>query len=164
LRSFRVPFFCLLLTAFLPLAAQDGGEVPKELLDTALEITCDARVEGETAGQAAWSEHSTALTIPGKPVALKIDARNVRLIVTLTPYVKPDGETILIAQNQVWVTDEKKSVTYHSSIRTIPVPKGMKIILYPLGRTASGPGSLILEISIRPYGETAGAAVRADSR
>ncbi|NOY08892.1 MAG: hypothetical protein GXP33_08625 [Spirochaetes bacterium] len=127
----------------------------KSLLDNALRINIEARILPNDENP-AWNSKSTELTIPGRSVAIKLIGDNLRVYAIFTPYEMDNGNILLVAQGQVWLTEvPAKDVKYFSTFRSIPVTLGEKILFFPLGfsskLTSKKYFNIELEIQIVPY-------------
>jgi hypothetical protein len=162
-RTLVVPLLLALAMTQAPAQAQETEVDPKEalqqLLAKALSITISARIlppdtQEETP---AWNAESTKLTIPGHPIRVRLEGENVRIFLVCTPYLQDDGEVLLLAQGQVWLTEPTdKEARYYSTFYSIPVSYGEKVLYFPLGLAASETTdkpyfNIELEIKIVPY-------------
>ncbi len=129
----------------------------KKILDNALMIKIEARLlpDGKNA---IWNQKSEELTIPGRSVAVKLVGGNLTIYAIFTPYTMDNGNLLLVAQGQVWLTEEpEKEVKYLSTFKSIPVSLGEKVVFFPLGfpkgnKLASKKYfNIELEIQIVPY-------------
>lgn len=165
LRSRSVVVPLLLSLAVARAHAQETTTDPKEalqqLLSKALSVTISARVLPTDAQADApiWNAASTKLTIPGRSIKVRLDGDNVRIYLICTPYLQEDGEVLLVAQGQVWLTQPTdKEVKYSSTFYSIPLSFGEKVLFFPLGLSNTEEQSkdfynIELEIKIVPYEE-----------
>ena len=137
----------------------DPKEALQQLLSKALSVTISARVLPPDAQEETpiWNAESTKLTIPGRSIKVRLDGDNVRIYLICTPYVQDNGEVLLLAQGQVWLTQPTdKEAKYYSTFYSIPVSFGEKVLFFPLG-LANAEGqqkdffNIELEIKIVPY-------------
>jgi hypothetical protein len=164
-RNTVVPLLLALAVAQAPAQAQDGATDPneawQELLSKALSINISVRVlppdtQTETP---IWNAESTKLTLPGRSIKVRLDGDNVRIYLICTPYLQDNGDVLLLAQGQVWLTEPSdKEVKYSSTFYSIPVTYGKKILFFPLGVSDTDPASkdffnIEVEIKIVPYEE-----------
>jgi len=162
-RNVIVPLLLALAVAQTQAQAQDADADPKEalqqLLSKALTVTVSARVlPPETQDDVpVWNAESTKLTIPGRSIKVRLDGDNVRIYLICTPYIQENGEMLLLAQGQVWLTEPTDNeATYYSTFYSIPVSFGEKILFFPLGLAAAETQqkdyfNIELEIKIVPY-------------
>jgi hypothetical protein len=162
-RNVVVPF--LLTLAVAQAHAQEAATDPKEalqqLLSKALSITISARVLPSDTQEDTpiWNAESTKLTIPGRSIKVRLDGDNARIYLICTPYLQDDGEVLLVAQGQVWLTQPTdREVKYSSTFYSIPLSFGEKILFFPLGLSNAEAQqknfyNIELEIKIVPYEE-----------
>ena len=143
--------------------AQDTEIDPKEalqqLLSRALTITVSARVLPPDTQEDApvWNAESTKLTLPGRAIKVRLDGDNVRIYLICTPYIQDNGEVLLLAQGQVWLTEPTDNeATYYSTFYSIPVSFGEKVLFFPLGLGGTETQkkdffNIELEIKVVPY-------------
>jgi hypothetical protein len=137
----------------------DPKEALQQLLSKALSVTISARIFPPDTQEEApiWNAESTKLTIPGRPIQVRLDGDNVRIYLVCTPYVQDNGEVLLLAQGQIWLTQPTdKEAKYYSTFYSIPVSFGEKVLYFPLGiAPAEGQQkdffNIELEIKIVPY-------------
>lgn len=112
---------------------QDPREALQSLLTKALRITISARVLPAD-DKPIWNAESTKLTLPGRPIRLRLDGDNVRISLVCTPYVQDRGEVLLLAQGEIWFsTPADREVKYSSAFYSIPVSYGETVLFFPLG-------------------------------
>jgi hypothetical protein len=162
-RNVVVPL--LLALAVAQAQAQESEVDPKEalqqLLSKALSVTISARILPSDTQEDTpiWNAESTKLTIPGRSIKVRLDGDNVRIYLICTPYLQEDGEMLLVAQGQVWLTQPTdKEVKYSSTFYSIPVSYGEKVLFFPLGLASAEEQdkdffNIELEIKIVPYAE-----------
>jgi hypothetical protein len=115
---------------------QRRDEVPLEeliprLKDRAVVLDINARVV-EQNQIVVWDESHQKITIPGRPVGLRLVGDNMAVAVQFTPYLRLKGQNLLVAQCQVWM-DSSGRGRYHTSIQTIPLEFNEPIYFFPLG-------------------------------
>jgi hypothetical protein len=138
----------------------DLKDALSELLSNALQVNISARVLPADE-KPVWNVESTKLTIPGRSVKVRLDGDNVRIYLICTPYIQENGDILLLAQGQVWLTEPpEKEVKYFSTFYSIPVTYGEKILFFPLGlsdeiaqKQEKQSFNIELEIQIVPYKE-----------
>lgn len=131
----RITVLVLLVTAIFRGSAQEIEleEALRPILDKALQLNVIARVlpPGE---EQEWNIQSSKLTIPGKSIAVKLFGENIRIFVMLTPYWQENGKLLLVAQGEVLLSEMAESeVKYLSTVKSIPVSLGEKVLFFPLG-------------------------------
>ena len=131
----RITVLVLLVTAIFRGSAQEIEleEALRPILDKALQLNIIARVlpPGE---EQEWNIQSSKLTIPGRSIAVKLFGENIRIFVMLTPYWQENGKLLLVAQGEVLLSEMAESeVKYLSTVKSIPVSLGEKVLFFPLG-------------------------------
>ncbi|MDR0602189.1 MAG: hypothetical protein LBG42_07370 [Treponema sp.] len=109
--------------------------------------------------QEIWQSVNSRVTIPGRPVGIKLVGANIVVAVQFTPYLRRNGRSVLVAQGQIWVDIPNEGVRYKTTIQTIPLEYGEQIYFFPLGPVNSPDDAHIeIQIELRPYqeGESAG--------
>jgi hypothetical protein len=148
----------LLLCSLIRVAAQadDSQQAVAAIMDEALRINIVARILPSNE-RPDFNIEKTRLTIPGRPVVVQFVGSNISINAILTPYLKEDGKIILVAQGQVWSSEPQaeKPVRYLSSLKSLPISLGEKILFFPLGiprdAARSDVFNIALEIEIVPF-------------
>jgi hypothetical protein len=101
-----------------------------------------------------WNSVNSKVTIHGRPVGLKLVGANIVVAVQFTPYRQSNGNTILVAQGQIWVDIPNQGISYQTTMQTIPMEYGEPIYFFPLG-SADAPNMARIEIQVelRPYSD-----------
>ena len=154
----QITILSLLLLSLLRITGQEGDsqETLKALMDEALRINIVARILPSDE-RLDFNVEKSKLTIPGRPVIVQLMGNNISINAILTPYLKKDGKIILVAQGQVWSPEPQaeKPVRYLSSLKSLPISLGEKIIFFPLGiprdATQSDVFNIALEIEVVPF-------------
>ncbi|MEW5817532.1 MAG: hypothetical protein AB1798_19305, partial [Spirochaetota bacterium] len=80
---------------------------------------------------------------------------NILVYANITPYSEDDDTIMLVAQGQVWISSkDNNSVKYLSTMKSLPVTPGEKILFLPLGVSKEAkdqPFTIELEIQVTPY-------------
>jgi hypothetical protein len=100
-----------------------------------------------------WNSEDSRVTIPGRPVGLKLVGANVIVAVQFTPYFRAEGLNFLVAQGQVWIEVPNKGISYQATTKTIPLEFGEQIYFFPLGSSADSRDDARIEIQLvlHPY-------------
>lgn len=147
----------LCLVWALPAAYAD--DVSQELLDElaskALSVSVIARVKQDE-DKALWNDQIRWVTIPGRAKTVRIEGGNVLVVASLTPYEHRRGSVLMVIQGQIWITTSPDEPgKYLSTLKSVPVSLGEKLIFYPLGKSTevndTGVFTLELEIEIQPF-------------
>ena len=122
------------------------SEMAPELRRQALVIEIESRV---LAGQTVvWNEINSKEAIPGSPVGIQLVGSNLILAVQFTPFVRRDTNNVLVAHSQIWIANPDNTVTYFTSIQTIPIEFGEKIHFFPLGSSDQTNSSIEIIITV----------------
>ena len=151
----------LVLAAGASLPAQDRSlaDMLPGLREQAVVLDIVARVV-ERDQEEVWNSSNSKVTIPGRPVGIKLVGANVVVAVQFTPYLRRSGPNFLVAQGQIWVEVPGQGIHYQTTIQTIPLDFGEPIFFFPLGSVASrregGEGSgenpyIEIQLELHPY-------------
>ena len=151
--------FVLLINIFLIasrglISAQDTSrdEMLPGLRERAVIMDISARIV-EQNQHVVWISEESRVTIPGRPVGIKLVGANIVVAVQFTPYFRSRGRggSFLVAQGQVWIHDPNRGMSYHTSIQTIPMEFGELIYFFPLGSSHSNEARIEIQLRLRPY-------------
>ncbi|MDR1178001.1 MAG: hypothetical protein LBK64_04165 [Spirochaetaceae bacterium] len=157
--KFIASLSAFLFTAFLgrgQLYAQDQRleEFFPGLTRRTIVFTISPGIE-EQNQEVVWNEAISKITLPGRPVSIKIVGRNIVVEVLFTPYVGRRGEKLLTAQSQVWIEVPGEGVRYQTTMRTMPFDFSEKILFFPLGSERNGQNArIVIQLELTPYRET----------
>jgi hypothetical protein len=141
----------LFFTAGAVLWAQTIEDLLPSLQDRALVLDITVRVL-EKDSQEIWNSSSSKVTIPGRAVGVKLVGSNVVVAINFTPYLTQEGNTILVAQGQIWVNVSEQGIQYKTTIQTIPITFGEQVYFLPLGSSPSDEDAYIeLLLNLHPY-------------
>ena len=141
-----------ILFAVSSAAAQEpSGEILSALKDRAVVLDIVARVVEREASE-VWNKTSSRVTIPGRPVSLKLVGTNVVVLVQFTPYKREDGRQVLVAQGQVWVETKDAGMRYQTTMETIPIDFGERVYYFPLGpHKGNNDARIEIQIELKRY-------------
>ena len=144
----------LLLVSLPSLFAEDIEDIIRKLEDNALQVHITARVKQKN-NVSVWHMDISKVTISGKTVNVKLKGDDILVYANITPYAKSKNSILLVAQGQVWITSpNSKNVEYTSTIKSLPITTGEKVLFYPLGvatPTDNNHYLIELEIQVTPY-------------
>jgi hypothetical protein len=102
--------------------------------------------------QEIWHESHRRVTIPGRPVEIKLVGSNVIVAAQFIPYLRRNGQNILVAQGQIWVDVPNQGIRYQTAMQTIPLAFNEPVYFFPLG-SGNNPNEARIEIQLtmRPY-------------
>ena len=83
--------------------------------------------------QVVWNMESTKITIPGRPVGLKLVSSDIIVAVQFTPFLRNNSRHTLVAQGQIWVNVPNEGISYHTTMQTIPFDFQEQVYFFPLG-------------------------------
>jgi hypothetical protein len=145
----------LFLTASAAVLAQEPSleEILPGLKERAVILDIVARIV-ERNKEEVWNSANSKVTIPGRPVGLKLVGANIVVAVQFTPYLSRTGHNLLVAQGQIWVDIPNQGIRYQTTMQTIPLEFGEQIYFFPLGSVNSQDESYIeIQLELRPYSE-----------
>jgi hypothetical protein len=104
--------------------------------------------------QVVWDSVNSKVTIPGRPVGLKLVGTNIVVAVQFIPYLRRHGHNVLVAQGQIWINLPDEGIRYHTTMQTIPLEFGEEIFFFPLG-SEDGQDEARIEVKLvlHPYTE-----------
>ncbi|MDR3199819.1 MAG: hypothetical protein LBT68_00040 [Spirochaetales bacterium] len=140
---------------------QQPGEEFFSELEQVLNMNIAARIS-EAGEDALWNVESSKCTVSGRSVSVKLMGKNIIVLADFTPYVDEDDSIVLVARGQVWIsspTDEP--LQYLSTLKSIPVRMGERVLFFPLGVKSLGAASdhtynIELEIQVVPRAVASG--------
>jgi hypothetical protein len=99
-----------------------------------------------------WNSVNSKVTIPGRPVGLKLVGANIVVAVQFTPYLRQNGNNMLVAQGQIWVDVPNEGIRYQTTLQTIPLKFGEQIYFFPLGSVPSrNEAHIEIQLELHPY-------------
>lgn len=124
--------------------------IPSALLGEALAISIGASLARPDEAP-SWQARDVKYTVPGTSVSIKLIGSDVAIVITVTPYDRRDGDLLLVAQGQVWYKDGDVGLRYRTTVETLSVAYGERILFYPFGATPSSGAPLLVELVIDRY-------------
>ncbi|MDR2924062.1 MAG: hypothetical protein LBU85_12070 [Treponema sp.] len=105
-----------------------------------------------------WNETHQKITIPGRPVEIKLIGENLVVVVRFT-FIRNHGggQKLLVAQGQIWMADPGQGIRYQASVQTIPLEFNEPVFYFPLGPLnpeENSPASIEVMLTLRPYEES----------
>ena len=154
--TFRNIFLGLILTfAFSSiLSAQETSleELPG-LRERAIVMRIVSQIVKENQ-EIVWNSENVRVTIPGRPVGLKLMGTDIVVAVQFTPYLRSSGRHILVAQGQIWVNVPNQGVRYQTTMQTIPLEFKELAYFFPLGSIkAPDESSIEIQLALEPYSD-----------
>ncbi|MDR2842814.1 MAG: hypothetical protein LBV52_06400 [Spirochaetaceae bacterium] len=125
------------LTQLPPQTQAEKLKQQKKIEDEAIVVHLTTRVL-ETDKTEVWHQESDKITLPGRPVGLKVVGDNVVVAVQFTVYPRKDGKGTLLAQGQIWVDVPGEGIKYRTTMQTVPLEFGEQLFFFPLGDDETG--------------------------
>jgi hypothetical protein len=146
----RVLFFAALGAGFSQETSLD--ELPPGLRERAVVMAITSRVVEEN--QQVWDSVNRKVTIPGRPIGIKMVGANVVMAFQFTPFLRAGGNSVLVVQGQIWVNIDGEGMRYQTTLQTIPINFGEPVFFFPLGSPSSPQERRIeLQLEVRPYAD-----------
>lgn len=125
-------------------------EILPGLKNRALVIDIAARII-EKDQHEVWNSVTSRVTIPGRPVGVKLVGVNLVVAAQFTPYFRGNGRHVLVAQGQIWMDIPNEGIQYKTTMQTIPLEFGEQIYFFPLGQDESNEARIEIRLELRPY-------------
>ena len=148
--------FMLLLTVNVISFAQETSleELPG-LRERAVIMHIISRIV-EQNQEVVWDSENTRITIPGRPVGLKLLGSDLVVAVQFTPFLRESGRHILVAQGQIWINIPNEGISYHTTMQTIPLEFSEQVYFFPLGSVkAEDEARIEIQLVLEPFSEDA---------
>ena len=149
----RITFLGILLFSVNTILGAQGlslEEVPG-LRERAVVMRCVSRIV-EDNRQVVWNSENAKVTIPGRPVELRLESSNLVVAVQFTPFLRRNGRHFLVALGQTWINVPNEGISYHTTMQTIPLEFGEQIYFFPLGsREDKGEAQIEIQLVVEPY-------------
>jgi len=102
--------------------------------------------------QVVWDSEHSQVTLPGRPVGLKLVGPNLIVVAQFTPFLQHSGMHVLVAQVQIWINLPNEGMRYHTTMQTIPLTFNEQIFFFPLGSVEEAEdASIEIQLMIEPY-------------
>ena len=154
LRHYRIALLSSLFFLFLqkPIFSQEltPDNIPPGLRDRAVIMDITARII-EQNQEIVWNSENSRVTISGRPVPLRLMGNNLIIEAQFTPYIRPNGNNIMVAQAQVWIQTSENVISFRANMQTIPIDDDY-IYFFPLGTsTNDNEPQIEIQISVHPF-------------
>jgi hypothetical protein len=147
-------FLAIFITTVSSLQSEDIEKVLRMLEEKALKVHISARVI-ENGDVSVWNMDISKITISGKTVNVRLRGDDILVYANITPYTEGDNSILLVAQGQVWINSpDSQQVKYKSTIKSLPITVGEKVLFYPLGVADPNQMDIVtveLAIEVTPY-------------
>jgi len=156
MRRLLVGFCVLAAVHAVNIGAQEPGSqqdlIPR-FKGRALVLDINARVI-EQNQTVIWNESTKKITIPGRPVEVKLVGANIVVVAQFTPYIRRGAQKILVAHSQVWMEVPNQGIRFHTSMQAIPLKFDEPIYFFPLGpQNAEDAACIEVMLTLHPYEE-----------
>jgi hypothetical protein len=126
-------------------------EVPPGMRDRAVVLDINARIVEQNKVE-VWNESHKRVTIPGRPVGLKLVGANIVVAIQFIPYLSRSRQNVLVAQGQIWVDIPNQGIRYQTTMQTIPLEFEEPVYFFPLGSSGRADEATIeIMLILRPY-------------
>ena len=121
------------------------------LRERAVIMRCVSRIV-EKDQRIEWNMENSWVTIPGRPVGLRLVGSNLVVVVQFTPFLRRTGQHTLIAQGQIWINVPNEGVSYHTTMQSIPLELNEQVYFFPLGSKETADEAYIeIQVVLEPY-------------
>lgn len=137
----------------LPEISSESGSlasIPAALIGEALTVSILASVSRPSEAP-TWEARDIKYTIPGTSVSVKMIGKETAIVITITPYKDKKGGLLLVVQGQVWYKDGEAGVGYRTTVDTLTVSFGERVLFYPFGAKIEGGSPLRVELIMDKY-------------
>ena len=99
-----------------------------------------------------WNSDNSRLTIPGRPVGIKLVGSDLVVAAQFTPFLRPGGRHILVTQSQIWINVPNEGMSYRTTMQTIPLEFSEQVYFFPLGSVDEEDEPQIeIQLTLEPY-------------
>jgi hypothetical protein len=119
----------------------DDRRIPRIFQDRAVVFDIITRITEED-GSEVWNQVDSKVTIPGRPVGIKLVGKNLVISTRLTPYFNKQNSGIVVAQAQIWIDVPGQGIHYQTTVQTVPLSFGDEVSFFPLGSRRAKTGAV----------------------
>jgi len=147
--------FTLFLSFFAVSASLGAQETALQdlpgLRERAVVVTMISRIV-EQDEEVLWNSEISSITIPGRPVGLKLIGSNLVAAIQFTPFLRPNGRHILVTLGQIWINVPNEGISFHTTMQTIPLEYSEQVYFFPLGSVKDQDAPIIeIQLVLEPY-------------
>ena len=150
----KLVFLCLIFSLGAFIKAQESPllDLPG-IRERAMIMHIVSRIVEENEN-VVWDSENTQVTIPGRPVGVKLLGEDLVVAVQFTPFLMANGQLTLVAQGQIWKNVPNEGISYQTTMQTIPLKYREQVYFFPLG-SIKEPNEAHIEIQLvlEPYVE-----------
>ncbi|MDR1802547.1 MAG: hypothetical protein LBQ94_02985 [Treponema sp.] len=146
-----------LLLSFFAVSASLGAQEATALQDLpglrerAVVVTMISRIV-EQDEEVLWNSEISSVTIPGRPVGIKLIGSNLVAAIQFTPFLRPNGRHILVTLGQIWINVPDEGISFHTTMQTIPLEYSEQVYFFPLGSVKDQDAPIIeIQLVLEPY-------------
>jgi hypothetical protein len=122
------------------------------LRDKAVVLQMTTRIQEKN--KEVWNANNSRVTIPGRPVSIKLVGENLIIEILFTVEMATGGKYKLAARSQVWINVPEKGMSYKTTNHSAPIGFGEQILYLPLGSDSSSDNPRIeMRLTMYRYGE-----------
>ena len=104
--------------------------------------------------QQVWNQEYVQVTIPGRPVGIKLVGSNLLVSVKFTPFLQTSGRHTLLVHGEIWIILPNIGASYNSIFQTIHLDFGEQVYFFPLGQARPQDEARIeMQLVLEPYTE-----------
>ncbi|MCQ2604127.1 MAG: hypothetical protein MJ215_03675 [Spirochaetia bacterium] len=153
LRKFAFLPFLLLIPVLAAYSEAETVQSEGISEDTSLyNMNIGLKVTGTESGDSLVNSYADKTVFSGRPVHLNLKGSNFKAAIQLTLFNTAAGGMVLLAQSTVFCRGDRDRVL--STVKSIPVNMGEKILFFPLGVLSAGEQDkyeCLLEINITDH-------------
>jgi hypothetical protein len=131
--------------------------MPPAFAERAVVLDIVARII-EKGSDEVWNQMEQQVTIPGRPVGIKLVGENIVVSARFTPYFNKAGDGVIVAQGQIWIEVPGQGIHYQTTVQTIPLSFGEEVYFFPLGKNSNNENNtkdrIEIMVAANPYKET----------
>ena len=106
--------------------------------------------------EVVWDSENTRVTLPGRPVGIRLVGSDLIVAVQFTPFLRPNGRLVLVAQGEIWMNVPNEGISYRTTMQTIPLEWRELVYFFPLGSVrAEDEARIEIQLTLEPYGNPA---------
>jgi hypothetical protein len=115
--------------------------------------------------EVVWNSETSRVTIPGRPVGLRLVGSNLAAAVQFTPFLRPNGKHLLVTLGQIWINVPDEGISFHTTMQTIPLEFSEQVYFFPLGSMMDHDTPIIeIQLVLEPYFNEGAAAAGRERR
>jgi hypothetical protein len=123
----------LLCSPLLCVQAQNQENNIYQAVNEAFTVSITSRIYNID-NELIWDFETTKVTFLGRAVSVRLNGKHLTVLAHLTPYRENEEDFLLIAQGQVWISNNsEEGVKYLSTVKSIPLKLGERVYFLPLG-------------------------------